>query len=282
MTTPSTLPTVTARSRPLDWSHGSVTVGGIAFVIKKLPGAPYAYYGIEVDDTTGDITIKSGATSGAAAADPVFGASGVYDVSTAPWDTFQEILANINGATGSYLRAAPVDVAGAWSSNNTIIVLAATEITAQGIPLYLDPGVAMISGAYALPLAVTPLREYASWPFLNDLRAYPSRQFVPKRAGSLSYFLAKVTGTPTLVKVYAVNELDGTTRELNSRTAAATTVANEVTFTEPLVCRPGEYIIVAVLGSAAHTVASINVTGSSWQEGQTPGSIDRVRGVLNW
>lgn len=264
---------------PINRQHASLTAGGIGLLIKKLRGAAQLYYDIAVDASTGDITIRSGASSGAAAADTNFGLptkNGVYDVSDSTANTFAKIIADINASTS--LRAIPGDAAVGWISNNTLFTRSATEITGAGLPLYLDVAVALITSTFITPIRLSPLADYANYKnFLSLLHNPNLNPAFPKRFSKLSKVLFNTTGSSAVARVEVWREaLDGTLTKIWSEAGAATTVDKTVTFSPELECPPGESIIAAYTSDVLPTACVVNVIGSSIADGLVSTPMDRL------
>lgn len=114
---------------PLPFSRG-IDLASDAFGNQKMYGLHVAYIGSEDSHTVeveadGDLVFKHG-DAGSEAVDSTVGASGVIDVSTAPYDTIGEVVAEINSSANwlaSYASLPP-----SFSSNDTLATRAAASV----------------------------------------------------------------------------------------------------------------------------------------------------------
>lgn len=232
-----------------------------------LPAMVIQYIGsgasglVAVDAATGDIAFTHGALS-SEAADTTLGlptANGTIDVSDASANTFAKVLANINSSAN--WRAYLVGVKGSDLSTNTLTTISATQAkVAAGLALGHDEAVGYLAGgmclsrqAYTSVNAGTKLGDVLNTGYLWQL----------------NYFTITTTyasGT-SVIKVWEINDTDGTETLRFSIGGAATTAPKVVKFgldyNMPISCvSPGNRLLVEVNNSAAKVYTAVG-TGTN-------------------
>lgn len=226
---------------------------------------------VAVDAATGDLTFRVSTAAYTGFECPVSGGlGGVIDVSDAACNTMEEVVDTINGnCTGcsSDFRAVLLDSLGTDNANNTLITLAATELTrTDGLGLLNDGTTAFYASRALVPADMRKIQPYLGGPPSYRLLENP---FAGRQAW-VRYMDATTTygsGTSNF-KVYSVKTSNAVnTREtittLSTLAGGASTVFGAVTnfVNNPLPCRVNEKCIVRIENSAAMTAAVFNATG---------------------
>lgn len=232
---------------------------------------PDKYYSVTVS-SAGDITLKTGNTSGSLTATDACGlptANGVFDVSDSLANTFAKVLNNINAT--QYFRAQAIGVGGDWISNNTLYDKSETQGVSgdAGINCDLDVSVALRSGEYILPYALNlGYKANETGGDMTTPDAFVSRPTNLQgiwRQSRFDYAIANVTvASPgTKHRIYEVAGPAGNATLLYERDAGATTVDDELDFSEsPYYSKPGSHLIYAlVCTAAAPSALSVSVRG---------------------
>lgn len=221
---------------------------------------------VEVAVTTGDITFKVGAL-GAEAADTAVGLptkNGIYDVSNAAADTFDEIVADIN-ASGTW-QAVLVDIPGGLSSNAALVTKSATQAkTPKGVQLLTDTSQIFYTGRLIAPdVFRSDIRVHdVDYEFLQkgsgvkkvaDGNVYKNTRGVLVRARAVSTY---ATGTSQL-RVYSNNQI------VWQEDGGATTAEKKFDFSQDPVysAASGEVLRVVLFNSAAMSSSGLHGQGA--------------------
>lgn len=190
----------------------------------------------------GDLTFKHGAL-GAEAVDSTVGAAGVIDVSAAAYNTFGEVVDNINGSANweAYLVGALRADSSDASTGSLLVRSETTILPKTDLALYKDT-------SKVLELAIRVGKRSAT---------SGSEEKAASEIFSITSTNTFGSGT-SLIKIYEVNDAEKSETLIYQKAGGATTVEQTQTFVSNGrgflgVSKQGNHLLVKMVGSAACT-----------------------------